>query len=157
MGFSGRYNSSLIVLRIVTVGLCVLLAGCSMAPKQENQKSGAPAAPVSAAPPSRNPAAKYVELVGFRVKEKGPGKLEIHFGVVNHSEADLGELVLDVDLRTTNAKPGDPPLCSFAAKVGSVGPEELKPVTVLVPTKLRVYELPDWQFLKADFQITEPK
>ena len=26
-----------------------------------------------------------------------------------------------------------------------------------VPTKLRVYELPDWQFLKADFEITEPK
>jgi hypothetical protein len=26
-----------------------------------------------------------------------------------------------------------------------------------VPTKMRVYELPDWQFLKADFEITEPK
>ncbi|MDQ6760857.1 MAG: hypothetical protein M3Z32_13475 [Acidobacteriota bacterium] len=147
----------MIVDRIVTVGLCVLLAGCSTAPKQENQKSGAAATSASPGPPSKNPAARYVELVGFRVKEKGPGKLEIHFGVVNHSEADLGDLVLDVDLRTSNAKPGDPPLCSFPAKVGSVGPEELKQVTVVVPTKLRVYELPDWQFLKADFQITEPK
>jgi hypothetical protein len=30
-------------------------------------------------------------------------------------------------------------------------------VVVDVPTKLRVYELPDWQFLKPDFVLTEPK
>ena len=33
----------------------------------------------------------------------------------------------------------------------------MKPVSVDVPTKLRVYELPDWQFLRADFDLTEPK
>ncbi len=142
---------------MLTVSLCALLAACSTAPKQEEKKAGAALQPVSTAKPSKNPAAKYIELVGFRVNERGPGKLEIRFAVVNHSEADLGDLVLDVNLRTTNAKPDDPALCSFSAKVGAVGPEELKPVTVLVPTKLRVYELPDWQFLRADFQITEPK
>jgi hypothetical protein len=146
----------LLVQGIVTVSLCALLTACSTAPKQDDKKAGAPS-PVSSATAGKNPAAKYIELVGFRVGEKGPGKLEIRFAVVNHSEADLGDLVLDVNLRTTNAKADDPPLCSFSAKVGSVGPEELKPVTVLVPTKLRVYELPDWQFLKADFVITEPK
>ena len=147
----------MIVHGILTASLCALLVACSTAPKQDEKKAGAALQPVSTATPSKNPAAKYIELVGFRVNERGPGKLEIRFAVVNHSEADLGDLVLDVNLRTTNAKPGDPALCSFAAKVGSLGPEELKPVTVLVPTKLRVYELPDWQFLKADFQITEPK
>ncbi|MDQ2950614.1 MAG: hypothetical protein M3Y27_32565 [Acidobacteriota bacterium] len=147
----------MIVQRILTASLCALLAACSTAPKQAEKTSGAASTSVSTAAPSKNPAAKYIELVGFRVNERGPGKLEIRFAVVNHSEADLGDLVLDVNLRTTKAKPDDPALCSFSAKVGSVGPEELKPVTVLVPTKLRVYELPDWQFLKADFQITEPK
>ena len=137
--------------------MCGLLAACSTAPTQDEKKSVAASASVSTAAPSKNPAAKYIELVGFRVNERGPGKLEIRFAVVNHSEADLGDLVLDVNLRTTKAKPDDPALCSFSAKVGAVGPEELKPITVLVPTKLRVYELPDWQFLKADFQITEPK
>ena len=83
--------------------------------------------------------------------------LEVSFGVVNHSEADLGDLTLDVNLRTTTAKPQDPPLCEFPVKVPSLGPEELKQVSELVPTKLRVYELPDWQYLKADFAITEPK
>jgi hypothetical protein len=33
----------------------------------------------------------------------------------------------------------------------------LKDVKAEIPTKLRVYELPDWQFLKADFEITDPK
>jgi len=101
--------------------------------------------------------AKYVELVGFRVAEKSPGHLQVQFGVVNHSEADLGDLKMDVNLRTTAAKAGDPPLVTFSAKVPSLGPSELKQVTADVPTSLRVYELPDWQFLKADFQITEPQ
>ena len=54
-------------------------------------------------------------------------------------------------------KPGDPPLISFPAAVSKLGPSDLKDVTVELPTKMRVYELPDWQFLKADFEITEPK
>lgn len=147
--------------RILTAGLCAALAACSTAPKQEDKKPGALTAGGSAAgsagAPSKNPAAKYIELVGFRVNEKGPGKLEVQFGVVNHSEADLGELTMDVHLRTITAKPEEPALCSFSVKVGAIGPEDLKSVTATVPTKLRVYELPDWQYLKADFQITEPK
>jgi hypothetical protein len=77
--------------------------------------------------------------------------------VVNHSEADLGELKMDVNVRTTTAKSDDPPLLTFSITVPSLGPSELKPVVIDVPTKLRVYELPDWQFLKPDFQLTEPK
>ena len=46
---------------------------------------------------------------------------------------------------------------TFPASVSKLGPSDLKDVTIDVPTKLRVYELPDWQFLKADFQITEPQ
>jgi hypothetical protein len=62
-----------------------------------------------------------------------------------------------VNLGTIAAKPGEPPLITFPAKVSSLGPSDMKSVTVEVPTKLRVYELPDWQFLKVDFQITEPQ
>jgi len=143
-------------LAVLAAILCLALTACSSASKQPDKKPGAE---LQGVPPaaSKNPAAKYIELVGFRVNEKGPGKLEVRFGVVNHSEADLGDLAMDINLRTTTSKPSDPPLCSFSAKVGAVGPEELKPVSATIPTKLRVYELPDWQYLKADFQITEPK
>ena len=106
---------------------------------------------------SSNPIAKYVELTGFRITEKGPGKLDIRFAVVNHSEADIGTLGMTVNLRATTSKPEDPPLASFNARVEGLGPNDLKDVQVEVPTKLRVYELPDWQFLKSDFEITEPK
>jgi hypothetical protein len=106
---------------------------------------------------SSNPFAKYLELVGFRIIEKSPGHLEVRFGVVNHSEADIGEVKMDVNVRTTTAKPDDPPLISFSTTIPSLGPSEMKPVAVDVPTKLRVYELPDWQFLKPGFVLTEPK
>jgi len=130
----------------------LVMAGCSSPAKQAKPA----AASTAQTSQSSNPYAKYLELVGFRIIEKSPGHLEVRFGVVNHSEADLGELKMDVNVRTTTAKPDDPPLITFSTKV-SLGPSELKPVTVDVPTKLRVYELPDWQFLKPDFQLTEPK
>jgi hypothetical protein len=129
------------------------MAGCSSPSKQVKP---APTGGLQTSQ-SSNPFAKYLELVGFRTIEKSPGHLEVRFAVVNHSEADLGELKMDVNVRTTTAKSDDPPLLTFSITVPSLGPSELKPVVIDVPTKLRVYELPDWQFLKPDFQLTEPK
>jgi len=100
---------------------------------------------------------KYLELAGFRLDEKGPGKLQIRFAVINHSEADLGDVALQVNVRATTARPGEAPLFSFPATVPGVGPYDVKDVTVEVPTKLRIYELPDWQFLRGDFQVTSPQ
>jgi hypothetical protein len=136
---------------IVFAGALVM-AGCSSPAKQAKPA----AAGTVQTSQSSNPYAKYLELVGFRIIEKSPGHLEVRFGVVNHSEADLGELKMDVNVRTTTAKSDDPPLITFSTKV-TLGPSDLKLVTVDVPSKLRVYELPDWQFLKPDFQLTEPK
>jgi len=138
---------------IVLVG-ALGLAGCS---SSGTQPKAAAAAPAQTSGKSSNRLAKYIELVGFRVNEKSAGHLEVQFAVVNHSEADLGAVKMDVNVRTTAAKPGDPPLLTFSAKVPSLGPSELKPVSVDVPTTLRGYELPDWQFLRADFDLIEPK
>jgi len=135
---------------------CLWVVGCS-----SNSKEVKPASAKSAAAPPQskdnNQYGKYIELVGFRVLEKSPGHLDVHFAVVNHSEADLGEVKMDVSLQTSNAKPDDPPLVTFPVKIAALGAAELKDITVDVPTKLRVYELPDWQFLRAQFQLTEPK
>jgi hypothetical protein len=139
---------------LLTGVLGVGLLGCSSG---GTQAKPAAAAPAQTSSKSSNPFSKYIELVGFRVNEKSAGHLEVQFAVVNHSEADLGAVKMDVNVRTTAAKPGDPPLISFPVNVAALGPSELKPVSVDVPTKLRVYELPDWQFLRADFALTEPK
>jgi hypothetical protein len=139
--------------RYAVVILLSILTGCSSQP--DAAKSPAPAPKRVAA--GTNPAAKFIELTGFRLGEKGPGNLRVHFGAVNHSDADLSDLVVDVQLSAASAKAGEPPFASFTAKIGALGPQEWKDVEVIVPTKLRVYELPDWQFVKADFQVTEPK
>ncbi len=146
-------------MRLGWLFLAVFLSGCSSSSSPDKQgKAAAPAIPAHyTASNTSNPLAKYIELVGLRVTERSPGHLVVQFGVVNHSEADVGDVKMDVKLSTTAAKPGDPPLITFPAQVLRLGASELKDVSVQVPIKLRVYELPDWQFLKADFEITEPK
>ena len=158
MNASERNTAKLVPAWIgVCLGLlCLVLAGCS-SPAPQKSASGAKLQSPQRVAASSNPIAKYVELTGFRITEKGPGKLDIRFAVVNHSEADIGTLGMTVNLRATTSKPEDPPLATFNARVEGLGPNDLKDVTVEVPTKLRVYELPDWQFLKSDFEITEPK
>src|SRR5580693_7482463 len=133
-----------VVMKTSWLLLAVCLASCSSPPAndKQNKKVFAPPPMHFTATNTTNSVAKYLELVGFRINERKPGQLQIQFGVANHSEADIGDVKMIINLGTTAAKPG---------------PSDLKDVTVDVPTKLRVYELPDWQFLKADFQITEPQ
>ncbi len=114
--------------------------------------------PTSAVPTKKHPLAKYVELVGFRLSEAGGGKLRVKFVVVNQFGGgywrDLG---VRVRLMTSSSKPEDPPISEFDVKVPTLGPEEIKDVEATTPSKLRIYELPDWQFLKAEFEITSPE
>ena len=148
------------LVRILVV-LCLALAliACSTPPAADSKdgKKAAPAVSTSAVPVKKHPLAKFVELVGFRLSEAGGGKLRIKFAVVNHSEADLGELTLKVRLIANSAKPEDPPVAEFETKIPALGPEEIQDVTASAPTKLRIYELPDWQFLKAEFEILSPQ
>jgi hypothetical protein len=161
--FQSRPTKSLVdiisVMRPSWMLLAVCLVGCSSSSSddKQNKKTFAPPPMHFTATNTSNPVAKYLELVGFRINETKPGHLQIQFGVANHSEADIGDVKMTINLGTTAAKPGDPPLITFPASVSKLGPSDLKDVTVDVPTKMRVYELPDWQFLKADFQITEPR
>ena len=145
-------------MRLGCLFLGLVLTSCSSSPPPNKDGKAAPSVPAHfTASNTSNPVAKYIELVGFRIRERSPGHLVVQFGVVNHSEADVGDVKVTINLGTTAAKPGDLPLISFPAQVSRLGPNDLKDVIVEIPTKLRVYELPDWQFLKADFEITEPK
>jgi hypothetical protein len=134
--------------------LALISTGCS----SSSQSKSATATPTGQrVPASSNPVGKYIEVSGFRINEKRPGTLSVQFAVTNHSDADIGNIVMQVNLRSTTAKPDDPPIATFSARVDALGPQELKEVKAEFQTKLRPYELPDWQFLTADFQITEPK
>jgi hypothetical protein len=142
-------------VRIILITLLLTLAACSDPPATDTKQPKKE--PASAASSKKHPLAKYVELVGFRLSEAGGGKLRVKFTVVNHSEADIGDLGLKVRLTTNSAKPDDAPIAEFQVKVPALGPQEVQDVTATAPSKLRVYELPDWQFLKADFEIISPE
>jgi hypothetical protein len=135
----------------------LFLAACSSPPPPAKQsKTPEPFGPGPAAASGKNPLDKYLELSAFRLSESGAGKLKIIFAATNHSNADLGDLTVKVRLVTSTYKQGDEPITAFEAKTPSLGPQETHDVTATANTKLRLYELPDWQFLRADFDITSP-
>ena len=104
-------------MRFGCVLFAAFLTACSSSSSSSSKQGKAPPAiPAHFVPTNTsNPVAKYLELVGFRIRERSPGHLVVQFGVVNHSEADIGDVKMTVNLGTTAAKPGDPPLISFPA------------------------------------------
>ncbi|MBS1834024.1 MAG: hypothetical protein JST65_15000 [Acidobacteria bacterium] len=139
----------------------LLTVGCGEPAHDSSKNKKGPAVP-SVEPFSKpislnggklHPYSKYLEISGFRLAEPKAGTLRIRMNVVNHSGADLGELPITVQLTTATAPATEAPLAEAPVKV-ALGPNESKEVEATIPTKLRLYELPDWQFLRARFAIT---
>lgn len=122
-----------------------------------NSSKTAPAQTAAAAPQTvtiqspavqSDPILRNLELTGLRLTEDAKQKPFVQCVVVNHSGADLGEISVKVNLRAA-AKQEQEPIGTFAFKV-SLGPYESKDIKAPLDTKLRVYEFPDWQFLRAE-------
>ena len=144
-------------MRYVAIFVALTLAGCSQAPEtKQTRQPVVDTAAGTASTASKHPLAKYIEFGGFRIREGGAGKLQVKFIAVNHSEADLGELTVKLRMTTSAAKPDDPPVAEFEAKIPSLGPQEIKDVAATVTTKKKAYEIPDWQFIRTDFDIIAP-
>lgn len=105
---------------------------------------------------SRNPYSKYVEVVGVRLLENEAKKPVVRFTVVNHSPAEMSGLELRVALNPVDAKPDSEPVSVINAKVGTIPAYGTKEVEALLSTKLKIYELPDWQFIKPSFEVIAP-
>jgi len=103
-----------------------------------------------------NPYQKFIEVTGVRLYQDSKKKVAARFLVVNHSESDLAELAANVEIRGRTGKEGEAPVGSFKFKVPSLGPNESKELTVPVDTRLKAYELPDWQNIDARVQVTAP-
>ena len=110
-----------------------------------------------ATPLKPHPYARYLELTGFRVSEDDNQQTEVKFLVVNHSTTAFDGVELKVDLTTDRAKPDDPPISTFTANVSSIPAGGSQEVSEKIQTKLRAYELPDWQFIRARFEILKPQ
>jgi hypothetical protein len=131
-------------------GLGYLRSGSKAAPSTTVESPAAkPGAPA-------NPLQKYVEISGIRFGEDNKKKIIVKFTVTNHSDADLSGLAGNVTIwgRTQKSEEDAVGTFSFTA---DVPPETSKDVTAPLTTKLKVYELPDWQNVTTDLQITAPK
>lgn len=102
-----------------------------------------------------NPLQKYVEVVGIRMmtQDKQP---VVKFLVVNHSGAEIVDLAANVTLLASTSRSDEDSVGTFSFKVPSVGSNEGKELTAPFKTKLKPYELPDWQNTTAEVQITSP-
>ena len=113
--------------------------------------------PAAKAGANANPFQKFVELSGVRFQEdpKHKDATLVKFVVVNHADTEIPGLTANVSVWGQTHKSGEEPQGTFAFKT-DMAPLETKELTVPLTTKLKIYELPDWQFLSAELQITAP-
>ena len=102
-----------------------------------------------------SPIQKYIEVTGVRFVQDGKKKTQAKFVIVNHSEADINGLAGNVTIwgRTKKSEEDAQGTFSFST---TLGPFESKELTVPLNTKLKIYELGDWQNITTDVQITAP-
>jgi hypothetical protein len=159
LGLPGWVLALLSALVFATV-----LAGGFVAYQEFQKRAAAPRQAPAFQPPSlpspeavkAHPMTRFIEITGLRLTEDHQQKASVQFVVVNHSSAEIGDLGASVNLKAVTVKGEQEPVGTFSFKIPSLGPDESKDLKVPLTTKLRVYELPDWQFLRADFQITSP-
>jgi hypothetical protein len=152
---------------LVAIGVAVVLAGAfwllyKFVLTNNRTPASAPPAAVPAevqattASGKPHPYARSLEVTGIRIFEE-KNKVQVRFVVVNHSTADMAGLAVRGSLSASAAKPDDPPITTFEAQIGNLGANESKDVAAPAATRLRAYELPDWQFLNAHIEITSPR
>jgi hypothetical protein len=115
-----------------------------------------PVAASSTADAKGSPLRKQIEVVGLRLTQNNAKKTEVRFLVVNHSGAEIQDLAVNANLQARTSKRDEEPVGTFSFKVSSLGPYESKEMSSVVNTKLKVYELPDWQNRALRLQFTSP-
>jgi hypothetical protein len=154
------------LLAVVFSGVFVaLLAGGFLIYQEIQARRAAPPRQAAAFQPPSLPSpeqvkahrlAAHIEVTGLRLTEDAKQNAFVQFVVVNHWPAEVADLGATVNLKAVSMKGEQQPVGTFSFKIPLIGPYESRDLKVPLNTKLRVYELPDWQFLRVDVQITSP-
>ena len=102
-----------------------------------------------------NPLQKYVEIVGLRMLTENKQPVA-RFLVVSHSAADITGLEANATIWASTSRSEEDSVGSFSFKLPKLGANDSKELTAPLKTKLKMYELPDWQNATAEIQITAP-
>jgi hypothetical protein len=111
--------------------------------------------PAAKAGARTNPYQKFIEIAGVRFVEDARKKPQIRFVLVNHSNADIPGLAGNVTVWGSTRHSEEDAQGSFSFTTDLKG-YETKDITVPFTTKKKIYELPDWQNVSTDIQITAP-
>lgn len=110
-------------------------------------KPGAPA----------NPIQRYIEISAVRFLEDPKNKDQIlaRFVLTNHSDAEFTGLAGNVTMWASTRHSEEDAVGSLSFKT-DLKSNESKEMTDPLVTKKKIYELPDWQNVTIDLQITAP-
>ena len=103
-----------------------------------------------------NPLQKYVEVVGIRMMTENK-KPVAKFIVVNHSTGEIAGLEGNVTLWASTSRSEEDSIGSFTFKAPNLGPNASEELTAPLKTKLKPYEMPDWQNATPELQVTAPQ
>ncbi|MGO9256675.1 MAG: hypothetical protein ACLQU1_10295 [Bryobacteraceae bacterium] len=98
---------------------------------------------------------KFIEVSGVRFAENAKKEPMVKFVLTNHAGEDAEGLAGNVTLwaRTQKSEEEAAGTFTFNTNVPANGAKDMEaPLT----TKLKIYELPDWQYVSTDLQITAP-
>jgi hypothetical protein len=118
--------------------------------------SGGPSAAVEspAAKPGANPYQKYIEITAVRIVGDDKKGLNVKFVVVSHADGGFDDLAGNVTVRARTGT-GQMEIGTFSFKT-SMKANESKELTSPLNTKLKAIEMPDWQLIGTELQLTSP-
>jgi hypothetical protein len=100
---------------------------------------------------------KYIEVSGVRFSQDKQDKkvINVSFVLINHSDVDVDRLTGNVTVwgRTRNSEEDAVGTFAFMTSIPGTASKEL---VLPFNTKLKFIELPDWQNITVDLQITGP-
>ncbi len=116
----------------------------------ETTASAVPNNGLAATPVAAHRYGKYIELSGFRISEDARKRATVIVAVTNHSGADMGTLQFKLTMKSSDGTE----VGTAALSAANLGPFATVDASGAFKTEMRAYELPDWQFLRAEFEIT---
>jgi hypothetical protein len=125
--------------------------------RPESKPSAAVESPAAKPGAATHPLQKYIEISGLRFEEdaKHKDKTVARFVLTNHSDAEILGLAGNVTVWASTRKSEEDAQGTIAFSA-DLRPMESKELTAPLTTKLKIYELPDWQNVTTDVQITAP-
>jgi hypothetical protein len=144
---------------LVAAGTAVVIFGAIwlFSAHTESKPSTAVENPAAKPGAATNPVQRNIEVSGVRfdVDPKNKSKILVKFVITNHSGMDLSGLAGNVTLWGSTHKSDEDAQGSFSFAT-NLRPFESKDMQAPLTTKLKIYEMPDWQAVTSDVQITAP-